>query len=413
MPLQELFNAPIEHLCSFLGPHRQTLRVVLVAPDLKQLFLRMLLKLDNDNNFPHRFMLLDTSFQDPSQYFTALLTEISQEYDKHRQTLPSSAHALAADTTKGRGLPPIQRFEKLLSALADAISQSFSSLALIMDPPEVKDAKAYQQALVWLAENTKSKWLKYLVLDDRLKPTLGQLDAESKRAGVQEFHFPPEAIEKQVKADMEDVRKLKPFERRQYAGLLAGFAFARKEYAQAERLQQDWIKMIDEEGSPEEKANALYNLGNTQLEKGNAAAAEQTFVQSVEICLAKQLTALLPMVLTNLGVALYRQARKLQALKSFQTARDISRAQKLRPVEAHVLDCLAKVHEEDKEHERAEQCWLEALALYEGITSEFFIDLRKAGSQDILTKLDRLYRATKQQEKLERLKRRQEQQSDA
>jgi tetratricopeptide (TPR) repeat protein len=163
--------------------------------------------------------------------------------------------------------------------------------------------------------------------------------------------------------------------------------------------------MIDREGSPEEKAQALYNLGNTQLGKPDAAAAEQSFVQAVEICVARGVKPLLPLILTNLGIALYRQGKKAQSLKSFQVARDNCRAQKMRPVEAHVLDCMAKAYQEDNQHEQAEQAWLEALALYDGITSEFFADLRKAGREDILAKLEQHYRATRQQGKLDRLQR--------
>jgi tetratricopeptide (TPR) repeat protein len=382
-----------------------------VAPDLKQLLLRTLLKLDQDATSPHRLMMLDTPFLSSSQFFTALHAEITQHCEKHRQAVPALARALTPGDSTLEKLPPSARFERLVSALADAISQSVSSFVLILDPPEVKDPEAYRQAVGWLAENTRSRWAKYLVLDDRLNSLLDRIETESRRAAVQEFHFPPEAIEKQIRADVHDPRRLTPFERRQYVGMLAGFAFARQQYAEAERLQRGWLEMIDREGKPEEKANALYNLGNTHLGKREASAAEQSFVGAVEVCLAQGLSPLLPLVLTNLGVALHRQGKTAQALKSFQIARDNCRAQKLRPVEAHVLDCLANVYQQHNQCGQAEQCWLQALALYEGIASEFFDDLRQAGSEDILIKLERLYRATGQADKLDRLRRRQEEHS--
>ena len=53
---------------------------------------------------------------------------------------------------------------------------------------------------------------------------------------------------------------------------LASFAFARKDYARAQKLQEDWAESVAQDGPPAEAANALYNLGNTQLAKKDYAA---------------------------------------------------------------------------------------------------------------------------------------------
>jgi tetratricopeptide (TPR) repeat protein len=104
------------------------------------------------------------------------------------------------------------------------------------------------------------------------------------------------------------------------------------------------------------------------------------------------------MVLTNLGVVLYRQERMEQALQSFEVAQATCQAQGLRPAEAHVLDCLAKTYEADGRLEEAERSWNEALAVYDSMSSETFAAAREGGRADILDKLARLEDIKKKRE---------------
>jgi tetratricopeptide (TPR) repeat protein len=113
------------------------------------------------------------------------------------------------------------------------------------------------------------------------------------------------------------------------------------------------------------------------------------------------------MVLVNLGVALYRQERLGQALQSFQVARQTCKHQNLRPAAAHVLDCQAQTYQADDKREEAERCWLEALAVFNGITADAFANLRESGRSDILNKLEQHYKSTNQKDKLTQLQKRQ------
>jgi len=70
------------------------------------------------------------------------------------------------------------------------------------------------------------------------------------------------------------------------------------------------------------------------------------------------------------------------------------------PTEAYTLDCQAQCHVKAKQHAEAERCWNEALAAYEGITSDAMQDVRNSGRADIRHKLEHFYRDTKQTAKL-------------
>ena len=59
----------------------------------------------------------------------------------------------------------------------------------------------------------------------------------------------------------------------------------------------------------------------------------------------------------------------------------------------------------ERRNDEAERAWLEALTVYDGITSASFAELRASGREDLLAKLERFYTATRQKDKLKNLKR--------
>src|SRR5262249_28367438 len=176
---------------------------------------------------------------------------------------------------------------------------------------------------------------KYIVFDQKTKPMLGKLDEQSPKITIQSFSLEPADIENQVRAALAVGLWRSPAEERQYQAMLAGFAFARKDYDTALKLQQGWADGLARDGPAAGRANALYNLGNAYLAKRDCPAAERTLGQALQIAMDRQLKPMLPMILTNLGVALYRQKRPAEAAQSFQVARQICQAQNLRPAEAH------------------------------------------------------------------------------
>jgi tetratricopeptide (TPR) repeat protein len=182
--------------------------------------------------------------------------------------------------------------------------------------------------------------------------------------------------------------------------VLAGFAFGRRDYHEAAKHQFEWAKSAEEAGEHAEAASAWYNLGNTMLASGANEHAERFFVQSCELCLEHGMSGILPMALTNLGVALSRQNRPDEAVSTLLVAYKNFKALGHRPGQAFVFDALASVYFEQQRHDEAERAWLAAYDIYDGITSDAFADLRASGCEDIRAKLERFDAATKRSSQL-------------
>src|SRR5262249_280193 len=161
---------------------------------------------------------------------------------------------------------------------------------------------------------TTSAWAKFIVLDRRQDPVLGDLDPRLEQVSTQVFHLSPTQIEERVATDLKR-GDLPPDERRQHTAMSGAFAAAHGNHGEAERLQREALRLTQEDGSPAEQANAWYNLGNTCLSRKKFAEAEECFGQAGQLCLEHNMQALLAMVLTNLGVVLQRQARSEASLQ--------------------------------------------------------------------------------------------------
>jgi tetratricopeptide (TPR) repeat protein len=390
MPLKNFFQEQIELLrYLWLNPNQRA-RCVRLPSDLTPLFMKMLAGLDRDENNQHLTLCCEAPFENHRQYFDALLRELNEELTRWRGPLKAAGFELPQGPGNVRGLPPERMFAIQAATLADSLPDYVGCVVFVLLPDRVADAEAFGRAVEFLAREMPSPWLKFIVVDEDKNPAFDKLEESDPHFWVQSFQLTPEEIETRVKADLARGTGLSPEERRQYTALLAGFAYARKEYDQAQFLQRRWVEMTGPDDLPAEAANALYNLGNTQVAQEDFPAAEETYSKALELALDHDLNPLLPMILANLGVALYRQKRLEEALRSFQIARDTCKAQNLLPTEAHVLDCMARIYEEDGRLEEAEGCWEMALAIYDGITSETFMRGREGARGAIVERLDRL-----------------------
>jgi tetratricopeptide (TPR) repeat protein len=390
MALKSFFTDQIETLKDFLIHRRQTLHCVRVEPDMRPLLIKILQGLDQDPQCPHLMLWSEVPFDNRRQYFEALLQELTEDLRRWEMPLKAAGFEFRPGPEQKRGLSPEAKFLAHAAALADALPANVGSLVLVLAPDRIGDAEGYRAAARFLADRTPTRWLKYLFIDGRKQPALAGIERECPRAGAQDFHITPEEIENRTRADLERGFGLSPTEKRQYMALLAGFAFARKEYDDALRLQQRSLEMLGPGDPAAEAANAHYNLGNTHLARKEYPAAEAAFGKALEIALDRQVDGLVPVVLTNLGVTLFRQGRREHAPQSFRVARDACKAQQLRPVEAHVLDCQAMTYEADGQLDEAERCWNEALAVYDSMSAETFAAAREGGRADIRHKLERL-----------------------
>jgi tetratricopeptide (TPR) repeat protein len=102
------------------------------------------------------------------------------------------------------------------------------------------------------------------------------------------------------------------------------------------------------------------------------------------------------MTLTNLGIALSRRGYMAEALESFEMACRTFHAIKNATGAAYSLDCKAAVLAKAGHTREAEEAWLRALALYDSIESDTLREVRDAGRKDILSKLNRFFKQTRQ-----------------
>jgi len=229
-----------------------------------------------------------------------------------------------------------------------------------------------------------------LVLDLRTAPMLEGLEREHEKIGVQTLYLAPEEIERRVHEDLQSPAALSPAERRQYKGLLAGFAFSNRRYDEAAQLQRAWASEAEQDGAPGDAASAHYNLGNTLLAQSAWPDAIAAFSKACELSIENKLTGLAPFAYANLGVGLHRNGEFAHAFASLKVARDMFKAQNHRAGEAYVVDVLAQMYALDGRKVEAEKSWHYCLTLYEGMTSPTFGDLRTSGTKDVREKLQHL-----------------------
>jgi hypothetical protein len=390
MSLKSFFTEQYQQLTAFLMSATETVHCVRIDDELKPLFLRMLAKLEEDPDVPHLFLMCSRRFEDPLTYFRDLLNTLSMACEDIGPTLARHGVILAPAPGPDPALPAPAQLVTYASALSDRLPDHIGALVLVVDPAEVTDRSTFRQAIAYLAAEITSPWLKVLALDPRGQPRLDRIEHDQKRVGIQTFYLSPEETERRVTQDLAGGAALTPVERRQYKGLLAGFAFANKDYVRAIQLQTDWVREADAAGDLAEVANACYSLGNTHLAQGAFAEATEALCRACDLCVVHTLTALAPFAYTNLGIALHRQGDSEHALASLKVARDMFRAQNQRPGEAYVVDTLAQLYVLEGRREEAENAWRYALSIYDGMSSPLYKDLREGGRDDITSKLGRL-----------------------
>ncbi|MBN2701071.1 MAG: tetratricopeptide repeat protein [Methylothermaceae bacterium] len=390
MSLKSYFPEQFDELKAFLISDTEVMRRVLIDPEMKPLLIKALGRMEESEEFPHAFALCEAGFENPESYFDGLSTIVAQSLEQNASVLSDWGVNLATASNSRQPVKPAEKFIDLASTFADSLPDSIGSLVFILDPEAVTDPDAYRRTMLALAKQVESRWLKFVVFDSRTQPLLDGIESENPEIGAQIFYLSPEEIEQRVTQDLQSPNGLVPAERRQYKGLLAGFAFANKDYERAETLQRAWIAEAEREGEPSELANAYYNLGNTLLSKKDFPAATAIFCKACEICVEHKVYAVAPFAYTNLGISLHRQDDFEQAFTALKVARDMFKAQNQRPGEAYVVDCLAQMYALDGRREEAAKAWRYALSIYEGITSPTFNDLREHGQEDIRAKLKRL-----------------------
>ena len=210
---------------------------------------------------------------------------------------------------------------------ANSLPEEIGAIAFLIDPVKVSDPAGYRKALKYLAENTPSDWVKYVVLDDRIERDTEELLEQMAEVKMQSMYLPPEELEKRVKWHLATGIAVGPVERRIYTGLLGSFALARQEYDESLRFSREQLALTEPEGTPNDLAAVHYNIGNAHLAKEDYSAAAESFTAALDLAMQAGLSAIVPSVLCNLGVTLFHAGEREQANECFEASRLLPEAQ--------------------------------------------------------------------------------------
>jgi len=386
MSLKSFFPEQFDQLKAFFISATEVVRQLKIDPEMRPLLLKALGKMDDDKDFPHALTLCSQAFKEPVSYFEGLSEILRQSYEQNAKSFANRQIKLAPPVAPKAGMKAPEKFVRYASSLTDSLPGEVGSLVFVLNPDEIADPQSFRRSIGYLAENIRSHWVKFLVLDSRTEPVLDGIE----RIGAQTFHLSPEEIEKRVREDLQSPTALSAAEQRQYKGMLAGFAYSNKEYDRAAQLQRDWASDAERDQQPGDTASAYYNLGNTLLARGDFAEATEVFCKACNICVDHKVNGLAPFVYVNLGVSLHRLNQFEQAFAALKVGRDMFKAQNHRAGEAFVVDTLAQMYVLDGRKSEAERSWRYCLSLYDSMTSSTFKDVRKAGRDDVVAKLKNL-----------------------
>jgi hypothetical protein len=387
MPIQEFFTTQLEELEAFLNASTPAVRVVAIDGEMRNILMRMLLGLDQDEEVPHILLGHFDAFLDPVSWFDALHQALETQLAQNAEEIRSAGMELPEPDPDGT-LPSPWRFLRRAQAIAQSLPEELRSLAFVIDPERVEDSAGFVRSIEFLAGNVRSHWLKFIVLDDRSAPRLQQLAADHPRVKTQTFWLDPKDMQRSVD---EELANSGDAPSSALLGQAAAFAGAQHDHSRAVALQWQRIMQVEKEGgAPAEQVLARLDYGRALLGAGHPDPAAEPLLQACELCCAHQLHDLAPLAYTDLGIVLNRLGDVEQSFEALQVGSEFFRAQGNLPGEAHVCDTLATMHEERGEPAEAERVWRYALGLYEGITNPQLADVREAGATDIQSKLSRL-----------------------
>ena len=388
MPFADFFGEQLRDLENFLAISTGNVRVVRVDPEMRGLLLRMLAKRHEAPDFPHLLLGCYDDFDDTVSWFEGLEAALAAHVEEAAGLLAARGIAVA-DASCDRKITAPWRFLRRAEALADGLPDDAGALAFLLAPDEIKDPGSFIRSIEFLASRANSRWLRFIVLEDRAAPLLADLAAAHLKVTSQTFWLPPDRMARRQEAN-DGFAALSPNPALPDSRTAAAVAFANKDYARTEALQREQMQQPAEAKAPVQQVIEQYNLGRTLLEAGQAEEAVSVLAGACDMACTHGLNEIMPTVYMNLGMALHRLSDFDQAFKAMQVANRFFRTQGNLPGEAFSYDTLAGIYDELGRHEEAERTWRYALAVYDSITNPDLADVREAGRADIQAKLDRL-----------------------
>jgi tetratricopeptide (TPR) repeat protein len=403
MPIGEEFQKQFALLDEFMDAPGAAMRIVRIDQEFEDFLLKALLKKDEDDHFPHFIIPIDDAFESQDQYCQVLLDTIKSQYETHKADIEAEGIHFTVPYSETDDLSANEKFTRYVCALADAMLDDMGSLVFLCYPPSVGDPEQWRLTWAMIMSQTTSDWVKFIVYDSRTEPRLDDLLDKSDNVSDQTFYVDPADLETKVRKLLEDPSKLTPIEHRRYLAMVGSFDFSNRKYDTAVSEQRELVTLCEDGGEPPEVASAYYNLGNTYLAQKQFEQADDSYLKCIDISLEHEINGMLPMAYINLGVSMHRQEAIKEAIQCMKVARDYYQALNNPPGEAYALDCLAQLCFEQRAYERAEEFWVEAYKIWDGMTGSHFEDARTDGGEFIADKLRKLYEHTNQIPKIHQL----------
>ena len=155
MPLKTFFVDQIDQLRSFASAPDQSMRVLCHEPDVEPLVKKIVVALDEDDNFPHILVPARTPYDNTPRYFKELLDEVVRQNEMYREELATLNITLPRPDDRAELTPP-HRFKRYVADVADCLPNSIGSYVVVINPDEVRDEPGFKNDMVYLAKQTRS-----------------------------------------------------------------------------------------------------------------------------------------------------------------------------------------------------------------------------------------------------------------
>lgn len=182
----------------FLRTDASMMRLVL-DPEFRNMPINYLVQREDQPDFPHLLIGYFEPFQSPVAWLDGLIemvnAQISENMDEGRAICQTSKHRTEI-------APKIQRdiwreFLTSLDDFAENLPDQVGSLIFVLDPPDIVETDVWLKRMRFLADHTRSPWLKFLVLDKRGDPALAALE-DHPRVETLLFWMSPDEIERRA-----------------------------------------------------------------------------------------------------------------------------------------------------------------------------------------------------------------------
>src|SRR5438876_4976531 len=145
MPLAAFFKEQLDELQVFMEQPDQVVRIVRVDPEMRTILLKMLIGLDEQDDFPHLLISYDNPFTNPVVWFGGMQDALDAQCATHAADLETagiSTGSSAKDPSARGPWPFLQRAEHFTDALPDSVG----ALVILLEPERVDDVAGFTRS---------------------------------------------------------------------------------------------------------------------------------------------------------------------------------------------------------------------------------------------------------------------------